>query len=531
MSAPSTLPDVVSFGAAGDPDPARLGGKGASLVKMVGLGLPVPPGFILSTDVGRGYLRDGGLPGGVLADAERELRGLERALERRLGDPDAPLLVSVRSGAPVSMPGMMDTILNVGLNDEVVEGLARDTGDDEFAWGSYERLLDSFATTVRGISAGVVEEALLDAPTTGLPPGDAARERTKALLALIREEGGGDFPQEPRAQVEECVNAVFGSWNSPRAKAYRKFRGVDDSIGTACVVQSMVFGNRHGAAPSGSGVAFSRDPSTGAPGSYGEILYDAQGEDVVSGVRDAEPLEALSARLPELGRQLEDVMVSLEREARDLIEVEFTIELGKLWVLQTRVAQRGGRAAVRIAVDMVDEGLIAEADAAERVTDEQLDAARAPRFASAAPDEDVLARGLASSPGGAVGEAAFDAARAQAMADDGRKVVLVRPTTSPTDVQGFIASVAVVTGRGGRTSHAAVVARGMGRPAVCGIGDVTVIDGGRAARIGEVEMREGTQIAVDGDRGIVALTAPPLADPQDDTYVTRLNQWKATAQT
>lgn len=528
MSATETLSHVLAFEAAGDPDANRLGGKGASLVKMVGLGLPVPPGFVLSTEVGRTYLAHGALPESVRDEVETQLRSLERQLERRLGDPNAPLLVSVRSGAPVSMPGMMDTILNVGLNDDVVVALAEHTRDDEFAWGSYERLLDSFATTVRGISAGEVEAALLDAETTGLGPAEASRVRAMALLQLIGAHGES-FPQDPRRQIAECIDAVFGSWNSPRAKAYRKFRKIDDSIGTACVVQSMVFGNRHGDRPSGSGVAFSRDPSSGAPEPYGEILYDAQGEDVVSGVRDAEPLEALTARLPELAQQLERVLTSLERDARDLIEVEFTIELGKLWILQTRVAQRGARAAVRIAVDLVDEQLISEAEAAERVSDEQLQAAQAPRFAQAAPDDQVLATGLASSPGGAVGEAAFEAGRAQAMADEGRQVVLVRPTTSPTDVQGFIASVAVVTGRGGRTSHAAVVARGMARPAVCGIGDVEVLQGGQAARIGGRELTEGTPLAVDGDRGIVSLTAPPLAVAEDDPYVSRLTDWKAQA--
>ncbi len=527
MPTTSTDPDVVAFDAAGAPDADRLGGKGASLAKMVGLGLPVPPGFILSTEVGRGFLRDGALPESVRQDVVGELGTLERQLGRRLGDPGAPLLVSVRSGAPVSMPGMMDTILNVGLNDVVVEGLARGTGDAEFAWSSYERLVDSFATTVRGISAGVVEEALLDAATTGIDAGEASRERTQALLALIAEHSGAEFPQEPLRQVEECVDAVFGSWNSPRAKAYRKFRGIDESIGTACVVQSMVFGNLRGDRPSGSGVAFSRDPSSGVDEPYGEILYDAQGEDVVSGVRDAEPLDALADRLPAVAAELEEVLTTLETEARDLIEVEFTIELGKFWVLQTRVAQRGGRAAVRIAVDMVDAGLITEAEAAERISDEQLEAAGAPRFADEPAPDDVIARGLASSPGGAVGEVAFDAARAQAMADEGRRVVLVRPTTSPTDVQGFIASVAVVTGRGGRTSHAAVVARGMGRPAVCGIGEVEVLDGGRAARVNGVELAEGAEVAVDGDRGIVASRPPAFADATEDPYVTRLSEWKA----
>lgn len=519
---------VIAFDEADQPDPMHLGGKGASLVKMVGLDLPVPPGFVLSTDVGRLYLADGTLGAEITGQIEEHLTALETKLGCRFGDREAPLLVSVRSGAPVSMPGMMDTILNVGINDAVADALAESTGDPTFAWSSYERLLDSFATTVRGITGSVVEETLLDTDVSGLEPAAASRACCAALIALIAAHGD-PFPQEPREQVAECINAVFASWNSPRAQAYRKFRKIDAGMGTACVVQSMVFGNRRGDAPSGSGVAFSRDPSTGENTPYGEILYDAQGEDVVSGVRDAEPLEALDARLPELGRQLREIMLRLEQDARDLIEVEFTIELGKLWVLQTRVAQRGARAAVRIAVDLVDEGLISETEAADRVNDEQLAAAHAPRFAEASPDADVVARGLAASPGGASGEAVFDAGRAKQLGDAGHDVVLIRPTTSPTDVQGFIASVAVVTGRGGRTSHAAVVARGMGRPAVCGVGEVEIADGGRSAQIAGHTVDEGTVLAVDGDRGTVSLKAPPFAPVEEDVYVNRITDWRTTA--
>ncbi|MCW3039794.1 MAG: hypothetical protein JWM31_1699, partial [Solirubrobacterales bacterium] len=462
---------LVTFTDPVEPDRAVLGGKGASLVRMVQLGLPVPPGFVLGTPVGRAWLADGALPAGLDADIDAALAGLERELGRRLGDPEAPLLVSVRSGAPVSMPGMMDTILNVGLGDAVVEALAARTGDPQFAWSSYERLLDSYADTVRGLPRADIEDALFDAVPEGEDEAARARGTVRVLKDLIAA-AGTPFPQDPRAQIDECLEAVFRSWRSPRADAYRAHRGIDPQIGTAAVVQSMVFGNR--GPTSGSGVAFSRDPSTGAPGAYGDVLFDAQGEDVVAGTADPEDLHALAERLPEVHAELVRVLEGLERSARDLVECEFTVEEGRLWILQFRPAQRSGRAAVRFAADAVAENLLEPAAAAALVTDEQLEGASAPRFAAEAPTEDVLARGLAASPGAAVGAAVFDAGRAQVRAQAGEDVVLVRPTTSPADVHGFIASVAIVTGRGGRTSHAAVVARGMGRPAVCGVGEVLV---------------------------------------------------------
>ena len=515
---------VVPFDAGVDPDRALLGGKGAGLVRMVALGLPVPPGFVVGTEVGRAFLADGRLPHGVAADVEEGLDALETALGRRLGDTAAPLFVSVRSGAPVSMPGMMDTILNVGLNDEIVDALAAQTGDPAFAWSSYERLLHTFATTVRGLAPAVVEDAMFDAVPVGDDDAARARGHVAVLLDVLAREGD-PFPADAREQVRECLAAVFGSWLSPRARAYREHRGIDESIGTAAVVQAMVFGNR--GEDSGSGVAFSRDPATGEPGEYGDVLFDAQGEDVVAGTADPLAITALDERLPSVAVELREALGVLERETRDLIECEFTIERGKLWILQYRRAQRSGRAAVRVAVDLVDEGVLDEAAAAALVTDEQLRGARAPRFAAAAPEADVVARGCAASPGAGVGAAVFDPNRAQARREAGEDVVLVRATTSPSDIHGFIASVAIVTGRGGRTSHAAVVARGMDRPAVCGVGDVRIAPGGVTASIDGVVVREGDLLAVDGDRGLVARVTPPLASAHDDERLRRFLAWRS----
>jgi pyruvate,orthophosphate dikinase len=517
---------LVTFTDAVEADKRILGGKGASLVRMVQLGLPVPPGFVLGTPVGRAYLQAGALPDGLDGQIDAALAGLEQDLDRRLGDPAAPLLVSVRSGAPVSMPGMMDTILNVGLSDAVVEALAQRTGDPGFAWGSYERLLDSYAGTVRALPRADIEDALFDAVPEGDDEAAKARGIVRMLKALIAE-AGSPFPDDPREQVRECLEAVFRSWNSPRANAYRAHRGIDASLGTAAVVQSMVFGNR--GATSGSGVAFSRDPSTGAPGVYGDVLFDAQGEDVVAGTADPEDLRALAERLPAVHEDLVRVLAGLERSAQDLVECEFTVEEGRLWILQFRAAQRSGRAAVRFAADAVAEGLLDAAGAAALVSDEQLEGASAPRFAEAAAPADVVARGLAASPGAAIGVAVFDAGRAQLRKEAGEDVVLVRPTTSPADVHGFIASVAIVTGRGGRTSHAAVVARGMARPAVCGIGEVRVTPDGRSATIAGVTILEGDLLAVDGDRGLVATRAPALASPEADEHLAQVVGWRAAS--
>jgi pyruvate,orthophosphate dikinase len=511
---------VFAFADGGARDTAILGGKGAGLAHMTSLGLPVPPGFVVSCRAGRDYLLAGELAREARYEIEAHLEQLETAIGRRLGNPASPLLVSVRSGAPISMPGMMDTILNVGLNSETVQALARVTGNDDFAWACYERFAETYARVVRGVSPGEIEDCMMD-----LGDGAARSAIVAALLALIDQRGGGPVPEEPRDQILEAIAAVFRSWESPRAKAYRRFRGIADDLCTACTVQAMVFGNR--GETSGSGVAFTRDPSSGSPEPFGDVLFNAQGEDVVAGERDAEPLSVLAARLPLADEQLREALRLIEADSRDLCEVEFTIEDGVLWVLQTRVGLRSGRAAVRVAVALVDEGRITIEQAIDRITPAQLEAAAAPSLATEARPDEVIARGLAASPGAAVGKAAFDPGRATELAAEGTDVILVRPTTTPSDVAGFIAARAIVTGRGGRTSHAAVVARGMHRPAVCGIGEVLIGDDRRSADVGGVTVREGDVLAVDGDRGLVLRGTHELDQPANDPAVRTFVSWCA----
>jgi pyruvate, orthophosphate dikinase len=500
---------TYSFEDAPGPDRHVLGGKGAGLVEMTALGLPVPPGFVITTGCGRAFLTEGRVPDELLAEVTARMSALGSGL------------VSVRSGAPVSMPGMMDTVLNVGLTWETTEELASESGDSRFAWGCFERLLEQFARTVRGISAALVEEALMDVPATS-----DLRARARALLDLIERESGRPFP-DAQGQLHESIDAVLRSWNSPRARAYRRHKDIDEHIGTAVVVQRMVFGNRGG--DSGSGVAFTRDPSTGATGAYGDFLFDAQGEDVVAGERDTLPLCDLGERLPDVQAELLRVFEILEHDARDLCDVEFTVERGRLWILQTRVGQRSARAAVRIAVALADEGLIGRREALDRVSDEQLEQACAPVFASEPVPEQLVARGLAASPGAAVGRASFCPERAQRAEEHGEDVILVRPTTSPADLPGVIASVGVVTGRGGRTSHAAVVARGMGRPAVCGVGAVQIAPDRQSATVDGVRVLEGEVISVDGDRGIVARGELQLGQADSDPVIARFLGWRAAA--
>jgi pyruvate,orthophosphate dikinase len=511
---------VFDFGEGSRDDTAILGGKGAGLAHMMSLGLPVPPGFTVSCRAGLEFLAAGELPLTARDEILTHLDALEQAIGRRLGDPEAPLLVSVRSGAPVSMPGMMDTILNVGLDADTVLALARQTGGEAFAWGSYERFVESYARIVRGISGGAIEECLLDLESTG---DDAPSRTTEALLALIESEDGVPLPSDPRDQILEAIGAVYRSWDSPRAKTYRRFRGIDDGLCTAATVQAMVFGNR--GSTSASGVAFTRDPSSGTPEAFGDILFDAQGEDVVAGERDAEPLSTLAKRLPEVHATLKRALSLIESDACDLCEVEFTIEEGALWILQTRIGLRSGRAAVRVAVDMVSEGRISQEVAIARVTPAQLEAAAAPGFASEPTAEEIIERGLAASPGAAVGRIVFDAARATELAANGAEVILMRPTTAPSDVAGFIAARGIVTGRGGRTSHAAVVARGMQRPAVCGVGMITISNDRRSAALTDTLLREGDSVAVDGDRGLLLRGSPELDAPASTPTVLTLLAW------
>jgi pyruvate,orthophosphate dikinase len=489
-----------------------LGGKGAGLAEMTRLGLPVPPGFTVTTDACREYLARGREPDGLGTEIDAHLRAVERAVGRRFGDPADPLLVSVRSGARFSMPGMMDTVLDVGLTDATVGGLAA-IGGEAFAWDCYRRLVQMYGRTVLGVEghlfeqvlaaarrdAGVVEDQGLDAA--------ALQQVVASFRALLRHHAGEDLPQDPREQLARTVRAVFASWNSPRAVLYRATEGIDPGLGTAVNVVAMVFGNT--GPDSGSGVCFTRDPATGRPGAYGDYLPQAQGEDVVAGIRDTVPLADLARIAPTVHAELMRHLATLERHYRDLCDVEFTVERGRLWVLQTRVGKRTAAAAFRIACQLVDEGVIDLDEALRRVDGEQLTRLMHPRFAPDAPRV-LLAKGLPASPGAAVGEVVLDSATAVERAAAGARVVLVRPETSPDDLPGMVASVAVVTARGGLTSHAAVVARGMGRTCVAGAEGLTVdLEGRRVTTPGGL-VAEGDVVSVDGSTGEVSLGALPV---------------------
>lgn len=509
---------VVGFAESDTDDRALLGGKGAGLVQMTRQGIPVPPGFILTTECGRQYRQDGILPVQVQMAVEEHLSALEGTLGRRFGDLDDPLLVSVRSGAPVSMPGMMDTILNVGLTPASVAKIAETTGDARFAYSSFEHLLTGYAVSVLQIPHDVIDDVTEDHDRS---TAEGARGRCEALSTLIEEESGRPFPA-PAEQLAESIGAVFRSWDNPRARAYRDHKGIDEDQGTVVVIQAMVYGNRSD--DSGSGVVFTRNPATGEPGACGEYLARAQGEDVVSGEFESGSFSTLAEQLPETARQLSDVLETLERATGDMCDVEFTIERGHAWILQTRVGQRSSRAAVRIAVDLAHEGVISPAEAVRRI--EQRTIARLPRTAEPEPPASTLiARGIASSSGAVVGRACFDADTATTLAEEGDPVVLIRPTTSPADMAGLIAASAVVTGRGGPMSHAAVVARGMDRPAVCGVGEVAIADDRRSATVDGQLLNVGDPVTVDGDNGWVARGEVALVDPGEDPHFQQFRQW------
>lgn len=509
------------------PDRNVLGGKGSGLARMVRMGLPVPDGFVIGTASGREYLREGAISAQLREEVRTQIGHLEERSGSGFGDADAPLLVSVRSGAPVSMPGMMDTILNCGLTRVSAATLAEQTSNHHFAYSSYERLLHSFAVTVRGISESVVEELLLDC-NFGTDPLVGLHGRCDALEQLIERETGAPFP-DAWGQLDEAIEAVFKSWTSRRAVAYRRHKGISDEVGTAIVIQRMVFGNR--GEDSCSGVAFTRDPATGASGAYGEVLFNAQGEDVVDGSHDADPLPTLGVQLPEAMTDLEKAMDALERDYRDMCDIEFTVEQGKLWILQTRVGQRSGRAAVKLAMAMLDEGLIDRKEALSRVSDDQFEAAQAPVLESVE-DDRIFARGLAASPGAAVGPVTFDPDKCTEYARAGTPAVLIRPTTSPADMPGIIESAAVVTGRGGRTSHAAVVARGLNKPSVCGVGAVERVgsntdDIAQALIAGQL-ITEGDIVSVDGDLGLVVRGAATLLAATTDDALARFGRLRDT---
>ncbi|GGW42889.1 pyruvate, phosphate dikinase [Streptomyces lucensis JCM 4490] len=507
---------VYEFAEGGRDRAGLLGGKGANLAEMTRLGLPVPPGFTITTEACRVFLGTGAEPEGLAREVSEHLLALEAAAGRRLGQPDDPLLLSVRSGARFSMPGMMETVLDIGLNDASVLGLAKVSGSERFAWDSYRRLVQMFGSTVMGVDAALFEQALARLKEVrGVPDDvhlDAAdlAQLVETYKSLIHERTGEYFPQLPADQLYRSVLAVFESWNGDRARLYRRREHIPDDLGTAVNVQRMVFGNL--GPDSGSGVAFTRDPATGRPGLYGDYLPDAQGEDVVAGIRNTVPLaelERLDARSYE---ELCAHMRTLERHYRDLCDIEFTIERGKLWMLQTRVGKRTAEAAFAIAAELIDEGLIPADEGLARVGGDGLARLMFPRFDVSATGS-PLARGIPASPGAAVGAAVFDSAEAVRRAAAGEKVVLVRQETTPDDMPGMVAAQAVLTSRGGKTSHAAVVARGMGKVCVCGAEELTVDTEGRrlTTRDGQV-VEEGTVLSVDGSAGAVYPGQVPLVD-------------------
>ncbi|MGA5838086.1 pyruvate, phosphate dikinase [Streptomyces pseudogriseolus] len=491
-----------------------LGGKGANLAEMTNLGLPVPPGFTITTEACKVYLDSGEEPAALRDEVSAHLDALEQRMGKKLGQADDPLLVSVRSGAKFSMPGMMDTVLNIGLSDKSVQGLAEQAGDDRFAWDSYRRLIQMFGKTVLGVDGELFEDALEAAKAakkvtvdTELEAADLKKLVTK-FKKIVKTECGRDFPQDPREQMDLAIKAVFDSWNGDRAKLYRRQERIPHDLGTAVNVCSMVFGNL--GPDSGTGVAFTRDPASGHQGVYGDYLQNAQGEDVVAGIRNTVPLAELERIDKKSYDQLMQIMETLENHYKDLCDIEFTIERGRLWMLQTRVGKRTAGAAFRIATQLVDQGLIDEAEALTRVNGAQLAQLMFPRFDESAKVEQV-GRGIAASPGAAVGKAVFDSYTAVKWSRSGEKVILIRRETNPDDLDGMIAAEGILTSRGGKTSHAAVVARGMGKTCVCGAEELEVDTKRRRMTVpGGHVVEEGDVVSIDGSSGKVYLGEVPV---------------------
>jgi pyruvate,orthophosphate dikinase len=490
-----------------------LGGKGANLAEMTNLGLPVPPGFTITTEACNVFLESGEEPAELRDEVTTHLEALENERGRRLGQPDDPLLVSVRSGAKFSMPGMMETVLNIGLNDESVQGLAKQSGNERFAWDSYRRLIQMFGKTVLDIEGEHFEDALhalkqergtendLDLDENDL------RGLVDTFKAIVRDQAGREFPTDPREQMDLAVRAVFQSWNAPRAILYRRQERIPADLGTAVNIVAMVFGNL--GMDSGTGVAFTRDPGSGQQGIYGDYLQNAQGEDVVAGIRNTLPLQDLeNIDKPAYGELL-TIMETLENHYRDLCDIEFTIERNKLWMLQTRVGKRTAGAAFRIATQLVDQGLIDLDEALTRVTGDQLAQLMFPRFDDSA-EKKQLAKGMNASPGAAVGKAVFDSYTAVKWSRSGENVILVRRETNPDDLDGMIAAQGILTSRGGKTSHAAVVARGMGKTCVCGAEALDVDTKKRRMTIGDTVVEEGDVLSIDGTSGAVYLGEVPV---------------------
>jgi pyruvate,orthophosphate dikinase len=485
-----------------------LGGKGANIAEMVQMGLPVPPGFTITTEACREFLSSGAVPAQLTEQIHKSLSNLEKAVGKNFGDPSNPLLVSVRSGAKHSMPGMMETVLNVGITPEVAEALAQSSGNQRFAWDSYRRFIDMFGRIVCDLPDEIVhkiENSFLlkaNAKVVADLPVESLKELAQQLILAIQEHTGQDFPKNPIDHLTQSIEAVFRSWNSERAQLYRRRERIPSDLGTAVNIQSMVFGNLSD--DSGTGVAFTRNPATGEKGSYGDYLDKAQGEDVVAGIRNTMSLADMAKKAPIVHAELERLMKTLEDHYRDLCDIEFTVERGKLWILQTRVGKRTAEAAFRIATQLVDEGKISMDEALLRTGGDQLAQLMFPQF-DLSESRNLIATGIPASPGAAVGEVVFDSKRAFDLAKNGRKVILVRRETSPDDLVGMVAAEGILTSRGGKTSHAAVVARGMGKTAVCGTESISVDEKKLQFTVGDQVVREGEVISIDGSTGCVYL--------------------------
>ena len=499
-----------------------LGGKGANLAEMTKLGLPVPPGFTITTEACRAYLKESAVPETLATEVTRALRGVEDQMGRHLGDPADPLLVSVRSGAKFSMPGMMETVLNIGLNDESVLGLAAVSGNERFAWDSYRRLIQMFGKTVLDIDGDLFSDALDDLKAERGVKGDTelTAEDLKGLVdtfkGIVKEQTGNDFPQDPRTQMDMGIEAVFRSWNTERARIYRRRERIPHDLGTAVNICTMVFGNM--GENSGTGVCFTRDPSSGHSGVYGDYLENAQGEDVVAGIRNTLALSDLERINKPVYDELRAIMRKLETHYRDMCDIEFTVERGKLWMLQTRVGKRTAAAAFRIATQLLGEKLITRDEALGRVTGDQLTQLMFPQFDAKA-EKELIARGMAASPGAAVGKIAFDNAQAIEAAEKGIKTVLVRRETNPDDLPGMVAAEGVLTARGGKTSHAAVVARGMGKTCVCGAESLVIDAAAGTVTIGDLVLTADDTIAIDGQTGEIFRGEVPVTDSPVTTYL------------
>jgi pyruvate, orthophosphate dikinase len=520
---------VFDFGEDSGGGRELLGGKGVGLAEMTELGVPVPDGFTITTEACRAYLAGGGeVPAGLDAEVDEHIASVEERTGKGFGDERNPLLVSVRSGAAISMPGMMDSILNLGLSDAAAEGLAASTGNERFALDSYRRLVQMYGEVVDGVEGHRFEQALSDLKSArGVTQdvdltADDLREVVATFSTIYEDETGTGFPQDAREQLRRAYRAVFESWNAPRAQVYRRANDIPDDLGTAVNVVQMVFGNR--GERSGTGVCFTRDPATGERRLYGEFLANAQGEDVVAGIRTPEPIERMRERMPEAFEQLVETLERLETHYRDLQDIEFTVEEGTLYLLQTRTGKRTAAAALRVAAEMVDEGLISREEAVARIDPGQLDQLLHPMIDPSAKVE-VAARGLNASPGAASGAIVLDADTAEERGRAGEDVILVRWETTPDDIHGLIQAAGVLTAHGGMTSHAAVVARGMGKPCVAGCEELSIDVAAGIVRLGEHELHAGDVITVDGGSGRVIVGSVPLVPPALDENFGTILEW------